>query len=130
MIGQNMMHKSTVRPRGRSNTGFVAGIGVLIGFALIALFLGGLAIYLREGAKIKEAELRKTVPVVSAAVDLPAGTVITTQDIMLKQVTPNSKEPGAFEDLSDPALIGGTLKVEVLGGQTILRSYIGSSEQK
>ena len=125
-----MMHKSTVRPRGRSNTGFVAGIGVLIGFALIALFLGGLAIYLREGARTKEAELRKTVPVVCAAVDLPAGTVITTQDIMLKQVTPNSKEPGAFEDLSDPSLIGGTLKVEVLGGQTILRSYIGSSEQK
>ncbi len=107
-----------------------SAIGVFVGFALIALCLGGLVIYLREDGKKKEAELRRTVPVVSAAVDLPVGKVVTAQDLVLKQVKPDSKEAGAFEDLSDPALIGGTLKVGVLGGQTMLRNYIGEPEQK
>ena len=127
------MFKSAESLSRRSNTGLAKSIGVFIGFALIALFLGGLAFYLREGAKTNEsyeAELRKTVPVVSAAVDLPAGKIINPQDVVLKQAKPDSKEPGAFEDISDPVLIGGTLKVNVLGGQTILKSYIGSSEQK
>jgi Flp pilus assembly protein CpaB len=94
-------------------------MGAFVGFLLIAICLGGLAFYLRESSKQEIESLRRTVPVVIAAIDLPAGAVITLRDISLKQVNPNSKEPGAFEDLSDPALIGGTLKVEVLDGQTI-----------
>ncbi|MFN5539676.1 MAG: hypothetical protein ACK481_06435 [Candidatus Melainabacteria bacterium] len=107
-----------------------SAIGVFVGFALIALCLGGLVIFLREDAKKKEAELKRTVPVVSAAVDLPVGKVVTVQDLVLKQVKPDSKEAGAFEDINDPNLLGGTLKVGVLGGQTMLRNYIGEPEQK
>jgi Flp pilus assembly protein CpaB len=120
----------TSRSGGDGGTRAGSAIGVFVGFALIALCLGGLLIYVREDGKRKAAELSKTVPVVSAAVDLPAGKVITAQDLVLKQVNPNSKETGAFEDINDPNLIGGTLKVGVLGGQTMLRNSIGEPEQK
>jgi hypothetical protein len=60
----------------------------------------------------------------------PVGKVVTVQDLVLKQVKPDSKEAGAFEDINDPNLLGGTLKVGVLGGQTMLRNYIGEPEQK
>ena len=105
-----------------------SAIGVFVGFAIIALCLGGLVIYLREKSKEDLAKANATVPVVTAAVELPVGKVITIQDLNVIQV--KSREAGAFEDINDPNLIGGTLKLAVNGGQSILRNYIGEPEQK
>ena len=71
-----------------------------------------------------------TVSVVSADVDLSKGEIINSRNIKMKKVSGFSKEPGAFDRFDDPALIGSTLKVNVLRGQTITRNLVGEPEQK
>ncbi len=111
-------------PRGGSAMGLIAAIGIVV------LLLGGLAIYLQNKAKQDLEAANRTVGVVAAAVDLPAGHQITPQDVTIKQVKADSVEAGAFQDAGDPSLIGGTLVVSVAANQTILRNFIGQPEEK
>ena len=105
-------------------------MGLLGAIVVVVLILGGMAIYLKMEGDRKAAEANRTVGVVSAAVDLPAGRQLTSQDLTLKQVHPNSVEAASFSDVSDPSLIGETLAINVSANQTITRNLLGGAVEE
>ena len=105
-----------------------SAMGVIMVIVFIVGACGAYMAYMSSENNKKLAAANATVPVVVAATELKLGKQLTPQDITIKQV--KVVEPGAFTDVSDPSLIGGTLVVNVLGGQTILRNYIGVPETK
>lgn len=105
-------------------------MGLLGAIVVVVLLLGGMAIYLKMEGDRKTAEANRTVGVVAAAVDLPAGHQISQQDLTIKQVHPNSVETGSFNDAGDPSLIGAILSVGVSANQTITRNFLGAPAEE
>ena len=118
----------TTRAGGGMKTG--SAMGVIMAIVFIVGACGAYMTYMNIENNKKLAAANATTPVIVAATELKLGKQLTPQDITVKQVKVGSVEPGAFTDAGDPSLIGGTLVVNVFGGQTILRNYIGVPETK
>ncbi len=118
----------TTRAGGGMKTG--SAMGVIASIVFVVAACGLYMAYMFSENNKKLAAANATTPVIVAATELKLGKELTPQDITVKQVKVGSVEPGAFTDAADPSLIGGTLVVNVLGGQTILRNYIGVPETK
>ncbi|HEY9886475.1 MAG TPA: flagella basal body P-ring formation protein FlgA [Vampirovibrionales bacterium] len=113
---------------GGVRTNSAASVIFIVIFIVIAL--GGYAIFQQQQANKKLAEAQRTVDVIVAAIDLEKGHQIGPNDLMIKPFHYTSVPNGAFRNVSDPRLIGGTVTLQVLANQPILTSYIGVPEER